>query len=160
MTPRQRKALASGFARQGSALTDPWVGKCGATTITKRTLPLRVGNSGLLWAAVQDNEVIAAHAYVVLGGRYNTRFCSAFMVRLPVPGEHVIDVIEIDAPQPLPSVEVSLFRSSSFTITALNLKSFCGPILSCELGAKIALQSASRITNPSQGWGKRGPRHR
>jgi hypothetical protein len=48
--------------------------------------------------ARQDDEVIAAHAAneLVIGGRYRTRFSSAFMVRAPVPAERIISVDCVD----------------------------------------------------------------
>jgi hypothetical protein len=49
--------------------------------------------------AIQDNDVITAHAQnrKVIGGRYRTRFCSAFLVRLPVRAEAVVDVCQLQA---------------------------------------------------------------
>jgi hypothetical protein len=61
--------------------------------------------------ATQDNGVIVAHAAnkMVLGGRYNTRFCSAFMVRLPVPASRITNVKHLQAPANLPEIEVSVY---------------------------------------------------
>jgi hypothetical protein len=44
--------------------------------------------------AVQDDAAVNAHAQnkTVIGGRYSTRFCGAFLVRLPVTAEAVLDV--------------------------------------------------------------------
>jgi hypothetical protein len=61
--------------------------------------------------ATQDNDVIVAHAAnkTVLGGRYNTRFRSAFMARLPVPASRITNVKHLQAPADLPDVEVSVY---------------------------------------------------
>ena len=59
---------------------------------------------GLCKLAVQDDDVIAAHARnrTVIGGRYGTRFCSAFLVRAPVAPSRIVDVspvaIDFDLP--------------------------------------------------------------
>jgi hypothetical protein len=44
--------------------------------------------------AVQDDAVIEAHARnaTVIEGRYGTRFCNAFLVRLPIPADRIVDV--------------------------------------------------------------------
>jgi hypothetical protein len=49
--------------------------------------------------AVQNDDVIRAHARnaTVIGGRYGTEFCSAFMVRMPVSGERIVSVEEVSA---------------------------------------------------------------
>lgn len=48
--------------------------------------------------AIQDAEVIAAHAAndLTIGGRYGTRFSSAFMVRAPVARENIVSVERVD----------------------------------------------------------------
>ena len=59
---------------------------------------------GLCKLAVQDDDVIAAHARnrTVIGGRYGTRFCSAFLVQVPVAPSRIVDVspvaIDFDLP--------------------------------------------------------------
>jgi hypothetical protein len=47
--------------------------------------------------AVQDDEVILAHAgnSTVIGGRYGTEFCSAFLVRLPVASHRIVAVEQV-----------------------------------------------------------------
>jgi hypothetical protein len=59
--------------------------------------------------AIQDDEVIKAHAQntKVIGGRYRTRFCNAFLVRLPISPEAVRDVRQLD-PTQVPAAEISL----------------------------------------------------
>jgi len=49
--------------------------------------------------AVQDDDVISAHARntAVTGGRYGTEFRSAFMVRMPIPSEHIVSIQEVSA---------------------------------------------------------------
>jgi hypothetical protein len=44
--------------------------------------------------AVQDEDVILAHARnaTVIGGRSRTEFCSAFMVRMPIPADQIVAV--------------------------------------------------------------------
>lgn len=53
--------------------------------------------------AVQDLEVVRAHHAnsIVLGGRYGTTFCSAFLVRLPVSPERIVSV---GSPKPVAMV--------------------------------------------------------
>lgn len=61
--------------------------------------------------AVQDAEVIRAHARnaTVIGGRYNTEFCSAFMVRMPIPNDRLVSVERISAKDvKFPDPEVKL----------------------------------------------------
>ncbi|SDD08544.1 hypothetical protein SAMN05216337_1007140 [Bradyrhizobium brasilense] len=61
--------------------------------------------------AVQDPDVIGAHAAneLVLGGRYRTRFSSAFMVRAPVPKERIASVERVDhRAYVLPDIDVAL----------------------------------------------------
>jgi hypothetical protein len=61
--------------------------------------------------AIQDHDVILAHSEneILLGGRYRTRFASAFMVRSPVPAARIFSVERV-APggYVLPEIEVSL----------------------------------------------------
>jgi hypothetical protein len=61
--------------------------------------------------AVQDDAVVSAHATnrVVIGGRYQTRFCSAFFVKVPVPPVRIIDVrvVSPDADLPPPEIELT-----------------------------------------------------
>jgi hypothetical protein len=59
--------------------------------------------------AVQDDAIVKAHAQnkTVIGGRYSTRFCSAFLVRLPVRAEAVLDVRQLELRE-VPDPEVSL----------------------------------------------------
>jgi hypothetical protein len=49
--------------------------------------------------AVQDEDIIRAHALntAVIGGRYSTEFCSAFMIRMPVAGERIVSVDQVAA---------------------------------------------------------------
>jgi len=61
--------------------------------------------------AVQDHDVIAAHAAneLVMGGRYRTRFSSAFMVRAPVATERIVSVERVDhRGYVLPDIDVAL----------------------------------------------------
>lgn len=60
--------------------------------------------------AVQDDAVVKAHAAneAVVEGRYGTRFRNAFMVRLPVPSERIVDVRVIEIDVCLPDAEISL----------------------------------------------------
>jgi hypothetical protein len=46
--------------------------------------------------AMHDSDVILAHLKnnLTIGGRANTRFCSAFMVKLPVPPEQIIGFVD------------------------------------------------------------------
>jgi hypothetical protein len=59
--------------------------------------------------AVQDDAVIKAHAKnrKVIGGRYRTRFCSAFLVRLPISPDAVRDVRQLELGE-LPEPEITL----------------------------------------------------
>jgi hypothetical protein len=58
----------------------------------------RGARKALCDVAVQDPEVIRAHAAntAVIGGKSNTLFASAFMVRLPVPASRIVDARLID----------------------------------------------------------------
>ena len=49
--------------------------------------------------AVQDDDVILSHARnrTIIGGRYNTEFCSAFMVRMPIPSQRIVCVEKVAA---------------------------------------------------------------
>ncbi len=61
--------------------------------------------------AVQDEEVIAAHARntTVIQGRYGTEFCSAFMARLPVKADQIVAVEKVKAEAiTFPPIEISL----------------------------------------------------
>jgi hypothetical protein len=61
--------------------------------------------------ATQDADVIAAHAVneLVIGGRYKTRFSSAFMVRAPVTAERIVSVERVDhRGYVLPNIDVAL----------------------------------------------------
>jgi len=64
--------------------------------------------------AIQDHDVILAHSEnkIVLGGRYRTRFVSAFMVRSPVPATRIVSAEQV-APGGyfLPEIEVSLHQA-------------------------------------------------
>jgi hypothetical protein len=59
--------------------------------------------------AVQDEAVIGAHARntAVIGGRYRTRFCNAFLVKLPIGPDRIIDVVEL-GPTVMPNPDVTL----------------------------------------------------
>jgi hypothetical protein len=64
--------------------------------------------------ATQDPDVIRAHVSngLVIGGRYNTRFSSAFMVTAPVPVTKIVSVERVDCRgYVLPDVDVSLDRT-------------------------------------------------
>jgi hypothetical protein len=64
--------------------------------------------------ATQDPDVIRAHVSngLVIGGRYNTRFSSAFMVTAPVPVAKIVSVERVDCRgYALPDVDVSLDRT-------------------------------------------------
>lgn len=60
--------------------------------------------------AVQDDAVVQAHASnnIVIGGRYRTRFRSAFFVRSPVAVERIVDVRMVEDDFDPPDVEKSL----------------------------------------------------
>jgi hypothetical protein len=61
--------------------------------------------------AVQDDDVISAHARntAVIGGRFGTEFCSAFMVRMPIPSERIVSVEDFSARDfSFPDLDVSL----------------------------------------------------
>lgn len=61
--------------------------------------------------ARQDDAVIAAHAAkeLVIGGRYRTRFSSAFMVRAPVAAERIVSVERVDhRDYVLPDIDITL----------------------------------------------------
>jgi hypothetical protein len=61
--------------------------------------------------AVQDPKVIAAHAANerVIGGRYRTRFSSAFMVRAPIAAESIVSVERVDhRSYVLPDIDIAL----------------------------------------------------
>lgn len=61
--------------------------------------------------AVQDPLVVVSHAAnrVLIGGRYNTRFCSAFFVRLPISPDRIISVRQPTLRPPPPQVSVETF---------------------------------------------------
>ena len=67
--------------------------------------------------AVQDDDVIRAHFKnkIVIAGRYNTRFCSAFMVQTPVPAKHIISVehVEREVHLPEPDVTIPMIRPTA-----------------------------------------------
>ncbi len=60
--------------------------------------------------AVQDDDVIRAHAKnkIVIGGRYHTRFRSAFFVKSPIPAECISNVRTVEDDFDPPDVEISL----------------------------------------------------
>jgi hypothetical protein len=60
--------------------------------------------------AVQDDAVVRAHASnnIVIGGRYRTRFRSAFFVRSPVAAKRIVDVRMIENDFDPPDMEISL----------------------------------------------------
>ena len=66
--------------------------------------------------ATQDDSVIKAHAKnkAVIGGRYRTRFRTAFMVQGPVPAERIISVGPPESTGTTPDAEITLdmIRSS------------------------------------------------
>jgi hypothetical protein len=59
---------------------------------------------------VQDDAVIKAHAAnkAMIGGRWGTRFRNAFMARLPVRPERIIEVRVIDRSTKIPDAEITL----------------------------------------------------
>jgi hypothetical protein len=61
--------------------------------------------------AIQDDNVVLAHAQseLILGGRHNTVFSSAFMARVPVEAQRIsaIEIVEASA-YALPVVDVRL----------------------------------------------------
>lgn len=64
--------------------------------------------------AVQDDDVIAAHAgnRIVIGGRYSTIFCSAFLIPTPLPPERIIEVrmLQGDFEPPEPEIALGMIR--------------------------------------------------
>lgn len=60
--------------------------------------------------AVQDEAVIRAHAAnnILIAGRYQTRFRSAFFVKLPITSDRIIDVRIVDGPYTACEAEVDL----------------------------------------------------
>jgi hypothetical protein len=70
----------------------------------------RSARKALCDVAVQDPEVIRAHAAntAVIGGKSNTLFASAFMVRLPVPASRIVDARRIDCALVPAGAEVAL----------------------------------------------------
>jgi hypothetical protein len=60
--------------------------------------------------ATQDDAIIAAHAVnnVVITGRHNTRFRSAFMVRTPVSAAEIVSVGPIEGNVYMPEPDVAL----------------------------------------------------
>ena len=60
--------------------------------------------------AIQDDEVVAAHAKnrTVISGRYGTCFKSAFLVRLPVLPARIVDVRAVESQVAIPKPEVTL----------------------------------------------------
>lgn len=60
--------------------------------------------------ATQDDGVITDHCKntVVIGGRYRTRFRTAFMVRTPVAAKRIVDVKTIDAYSHLADAQITL----------------------------------------------------
>ena len=58
--------------------------------------------------AVQDDAVVLAHAgnKTVIGGRYGTRFRSAFCVRTPVATDRIVDVRPVEVGANLPDPEI------------------------------------------------------
>jgi hypothetical protein len=65
---------------------------------------------GVCDVAVQDPEVIRAHAAntAVIGGKSNTLFASAFMVRLPVPASRIVEARRADCALVPAGAEVAL----------------------------------------------------
>jgi len=62
--------------------------------------------------AIQDDEVVLAHARnrIVIGGRYNTIFKSAFFVKLPIPPADIISVCDASDQDFTPQVTLDYFR--------------------------------------------------
>lgn len=60
--------------------------------------------------AVQDEAIIADHASntSIIGGRHQTRFCSAFLVRGPITADRIVDVCQIDPLVDIPEPDVTL----------------------------------------------------
>lgn len=63
--------------------------------------------------AVQDDEVVLAHARnrIVIGGRYNTVFKSAFLVKVPIPPADVISVSDASDQDFTPQVSLEDVRA-------------------------------------------------
>jgi hypothetical protein len=60
--------------------------------------------------ATQDDQVITAHAKntMVIGGRYRTRFRTAFMVRAPIPAKRILSIGTPQSDMTTPAPEVTL----------------------------------------------------
>jgi hypothetical protein len=60
--------------------------------------------------AVQDDAVVHAHSAnkIIIGGRYGTRFRSAFLVRTPVAGDRIVEVRVVKDSFKIPEIDVSL----------------------------------------------------
>jgi hypothetical protein len=64
--------------------------------------------------ATQDPAVIRAHTAndLIIGGRYFTRFSSAFMVKAPIPAECIVSVERVDCHNyVLPDINIELDKS-------------------------------------------------
>jgi hypothetical protein len=64
--------------------------------------------------AIQDPGVIEAHAAnkAIIGGRFFTRFSSAFMVRAPVAAERIVSVDQVDCSNyVLPEIDIGLDKA-------------------------------------------------
>lgn len=72
------------------------------------------GRIGCFDLARQDDEVIAAHAAneLVIGGRYQTRFSSAFLVRAPIAPKSILAVEQVDhRGYVLPEINITLEKA-------------------------------------------------
>jgi hypothetical protein len=87
------------------------LGHLGGCTVSRPTLSsANASRPALCDLAVQDDAVVLAHAgnKTVIGGRYGTRFRSAFCVRTPVATDRIVDVRPVEVGADLPDPEISL----------------------------------------------------
>lgn len=63
--------------------------------------------------AVQDPEVIRAHHRnrLTIQGRYNTQFCSAFLVKVPVPPARIHGIRDSRFEPKTPDISIATFRN-------------------------------------------------
>jgi hypothetical protein len=79
--------------------------------------------------AVQDDAVIQAHAQnkTLIAGKASTRFCSAFLVRVPVEAKKVISVQEVE-PRDIPDPQVTLSSVGATSARVIELSSMFGRV--------------------------------
>lgn len=99
---RQRDLLVSLFGKA----VDPYVRKA----MVSPDVSYRIAMCDL---AVQDPDVVRQHYNnrIVMGGRHRTCFCSAFLVRSPVPVQSIISVTDAVPGDFVPQVTTEHFRS-------------------------------------------------